>query len=678
MHSQSFWHYSLRYLLLLLLSAWTLKSCSQEAIYKSILQELDLEIPEDTDLSELEETLNWITKHPLDLNNTSPEALRKLFFLSPLQIAAFFDYVRKNGKLINLLELQAVPNFDVKTISYLLPFVTLNTVATTPSGILRQIGKSAEQELLLRYGRVLEHQKGYGDLPGSHYLGDPGKGLMKYKFRVKDLLSASFVAEKDAGEPFFRQSTNIDFLSWHVAYNGKQLLRQVIVGDYSFQFGQGLSLWSGFGYGKGADVTTLSKNDAGLRPYTSTNESSFLRGLAIALKPAKSWVWTVFVSKLNQDATLREQPDGTLAQVTISESGLHRTATEIKNHDALGQTLVGNTLQYRSSALEFGILAYQTTYSHPFIKGTALYNQFNFTGNMLRNTSVSYNYTYRNIYLYGETAKSFPGGQSTINGVLVSVAKQLSFAVLNRMYGKQYHTFIGHSLGENTDAKNENAWYFGLNFQPNTHWLLSAATDRFNFQSAKYRIDSASAGFENLIQLIHTPNKTFKVVARFKVESKAQNSDDRHTLPQVIKLTSRMSVNWALNRSVGLESRIEMVRYRKGPMAETGFLFYQDLACKMRRALKFTSRIAWFKTDSYNSRLYAYEDDILYSSGFGLYQGKGIRTYLNITYDPVKRLSLYLRYACFMYRDVATVGSGLDIIEGNKKSEVKLQGRLQF
>ncbi|WP_235972664.1 hypothetical protein [Pedobacter ghigonis] len=56
-----------------------------------------------------------------------------------------------------------------------------------------------------------------------------------------------------------------------------------MAGDYTLQFGQGLTLWSGFSFDKGPDVTSVAKKDLGLRPYTSTNEYSFFRGAAATI-----------------------------------------------------------------------------------------------------------------------------------------------------------------------------------------------------------------------------------------------------------------------------------------------------------------------------------------------------------------------------------------------------------
>ncbi|HUM66733.1 MAG TPA: hypothetical protein PLV32_12830, partial [Chitinophagaceae bacterium] len=80
-----------------------------------------------------------------------------------------------------------------------------------------------------------------------------------------------------------------------------------------------------------------------------------------------------------------------------------------------------------------------------------------------------------------------------------------------------------------------------------------------------------------------------------------------------------------------------------------------------------------FETSSYASRLYAYENDVMYSYSIPVFFDKGYRYYFTINYDVSKKLSLWLRWAQTIYRDKERVGSGQDEIAGNRKSEIKLQ-----
>ncbi|MEJ7586251.1 MAG: hypothetical protein WKI04_01690 [Ferruginibacter sp.] len=75
---------------------------------------------------------------------------------------------------------------------------------------------------------------------------------------------------------------------------------------------------------------------------------------------------------------------------------------------------------------------------------------------------------------------------------------------------------------------------------------------------------------------------------------------------------------------------------------------------------------------------YAYENDVLYSFSIPVFYEKGYRYYVNVNYDLTKKLSVWLRCAQTIYKVQTEIGSGLDEIAGNKKTEVKLQALYQF
>ena len=80
----------------------------------------------DVNYEDLYESLFLLYTNPINLNHTDKETLRSLFVLSEIQINSFFAYIEKNGNLLSLYELQAIPEFDLPTIDKILPFVTLN------------------------------------------------------------------------------------------------------------------------------------------------------------------------------------------------------------------------------------------------------------------------------------------------------------------------------------------------------------------------------------------------------------------------------------------------------------------------------------------------------------------------------------------------------------------------
>ena len=90
------------------------------------------------------------------------------------------------------------------------------------------------------------------------------------------------------------------------------------------------------------------------------------------------------------------------------------------------------------------------------------------------------------------------------------------------------------------------------------------------------------------------------------------------------------------------------------------------------------ARLAIFDTQDFNTRIYAYENDVLYNFSIPAYYGKGMRFYINAHWDINRKMSIWLRYANFFYSDRNVISSGLEEIQGNNKSDFRVQMRFAF
>ncbi len=611
MHRKLHWamRYNLLTALLIMISFIANAQINEEQVeMRDILESVAENLPDDYDITELVDILVRYRKHPINLNKTTPDELKTLVFLSPLQISNFFSHIKENGDLADVLEMQSIDGFDARTIQNLLPFVTLT--GTTEYGKLtfRSALDLGEHDLMLRFAQTLQKQKGFTDLPGNRYLGSAERFQTRYRYHYGTVFSAAITFEKDAGEKFIDK--HFDFFSGNIALFKLGKFKKLVVGDYTLQFGQGLTLWSGFAFGKGPDVTSVAKKDLGLRPYTSTNEYSFLRGISATINLAKNIDFTPFISFRNLDASQTLDSAGNRVQSTINQTGLHRTPTEIKNRNALSQQLYGAVFQYTKNEFSVGTIGYQSKYANGFITQRAIYDRFSFTGKSLTNLGIYYNYTYKNFYLYGEGSKSLNGGLAYLNGALMSLSPTVSAAITYRNYSKVFHNFFNQAVAESSEAINEKGLYMGLNIIPNKRWAFSVYADYFQFPWLKFRVDAPSKGYEVLSQAVYTPNKIFKLVLRFKTENKQQNTDldvPINFLDDVKREGYRIESTWQANQKWRFQNRIEVSQYKKGEGdREFGYLLYQDIDYSPLFA-KITGnlRIAYFNTSSYNSRIYA-------------------------------------------------------------------------
>jgi hypothetical protein len=116
---------------------------------------------------------------------------------------------------------------------------------------------------------------------------------------------------------------------------------------------------------------------------------------------------------------------------------------------------------------------------------------------------------------------------------------------------------------------------------------------------------------------------------------------------------------------------------KKSNSAEQAFLGLVEARYNGRR-MSANLRIQFFETDTYNSRIYVYESDVLYSFSIPAYYDTGVRYYANVQFDLGRKMRCWLRYGQTLYSNRSLIGSGLDEIVGNKKSEIKMQMLYHF
>lgn len=670
-------------------AAYSFGQQSSDPVIENIIETLAANQSEDFDYSELIDRLNNYRKNKINLNKTSREQLQELYFLNPLQINALLDHIAVNGKLIHVLELQSIDGFDLETIQRLLYFADINTPSGFENFSFKKLFKDGRNDLMLRYNRYLETPYSY-TIPDtsskSRYLGTPERLYTRYRFSFSNNIQFSLNLEKDPGEKIWNNSdrqSGPDFVSSSLYIKDLRRFKKIVVGDFALQFGQGLTLWSGLSFGKGADIFSVAKQDLGLRPYTSVNEFSFFRGLATQINFGR-FDFTPFISSIRLDAGIDLNPLTNAEDISaLQQTGLHRTANELNNKGRIAQTVYGGNLQFNEGKLSLGLTAYHSHYSQNFAPGNSLYNQFDFSGNQLNNVGFNYSYTYRNTYFFGEIGHSLNSGLAYVNGLMSSLSPTVSLVLFYRNYQKDYFSFYNQGISEGSNAVNEKGFYSGLQIKPDRKLEINFYADVFKFPWLKFRVDAPSNGYDVFSQLSYLPSKTTRLTFRYQFQNKQQNAD-RNTVTDVLgfvkKSNYRAEMAYQINKAFSLRNRVEMVQYHEeDAKIRYGFLAYQDVNYHPLSArLSGNMRFALFQTDGFDTRIYAYENDVLYGFSIPAFQNKGVRFYLNARYNLKRGVDFWLKYSYTQYNDQTSVGSGLDLIQGNHRSELKAQVRFQF
>lgn len=652
---------------------------------------------EDFDFGTQFEYLEAYQKNPLDLNNATEEELTDFGLLSAIQIQALLLYRKRYGQIFSLYELQGVPTFDPKVIARLTPYVSVSATKEIEKMNFGRMFKRGRHQIFARYQRILEQQKGFRPLEvgetGTRYLGTPDKFYLRYRMTYKDRMSLGLTMENDAGEEFFQGSNpqGFDYYSGHFYLKKiSKNVHSVALGDYQVFFGQGLTMWGGFGIRKGAQVLNIKRISLPIRPYTSVNEALFMRGAAghFQFLKDKNLEFTVFGSYRQRDANLNLAVDSLLQEIdveitSLQEIGYHRTPTEVSAENSTGQVTSGARIRYTGSNWHIAGNFVHNYLTNPLNRtNSSLYQKYQFSGNQTINASLDYSFNYRNLQFFGETAVNAEGGIATLNAIMAELDPLISLAVLHRYYDKKYHTLNGNAFGEGSGVSNESGLYFGAESRIGGGVKLSAYFDLFQFDWLRYQTDAPTKGYEVFSKVEYSPNYYITAYAQYRFEQKGRNlSGNTTNIDQIInhdRHNLRFHLSYDVSRQFALRSRIEFSFYENQEFNK-GMMLYQDLVFKPKAIpLKAQVRLVFFDTDNYDTRIYAYENDVLYAFSVVPYSGQGLRYYLNMSYRINRNFSVWLRFSQTYYTDRTVISSGLGEIDGRTRSEIKVQVRAKF
>ena len=634
----------------------------------------DTETEDDSYLQQMQSFL----KNPINLNYADEPLLEQLNLLSPVQIANLITYRKLLGNFMSIYELQAIPSWDLSLIRRIRPYISISQKEEVVQSLKNRL-KIGEHTLLIRTTETLEKSKGFlldSSNAKNFYPGNRQKILLRYKYKSGNNLQYGFTAEKDAGEQFFKgaQKLGFDFYSAHFFLRNSGAIKSFALGDFSVNLGQGLTEWQSLAFNKGSELTNIKRQSEVLRPYNSAGEILFNRGAGITLQK-KNWEVTGFAGYRKIDASINETGEITALQL----SGYHRTSSEIKGKGSEGQFNFGGNVSYTTEKLHIGFNSVHFMLQHPVSKADYWYNKYALEGKRFSNSSVDYSYTYKNMHFFGEAAIDKKAKRAFVNGLLINTDSKVAMSFLYRNISREYQTVYGNAFTENTNPTNESGFYSAVTLNPSDVLRIDAYADFYHFPWLKYRTDAPTSGSDYMIQIRYQPNKQAEFFSRFRYQNKPINYNPDNLFMNAVvgrpQQWLRTQFNYKPGNRFTLRSRVELSWFdKKGVEPQNGFLTFFDIIYKpLLSPFSGNIRLSYFETDGYDSRIYAFENDVLYGYSIPAFFDKGYHYYINLHYKFSKRVSCWTRFSQTVYSDKRSIGSGLDLIKGNVKSEVKAQ-----
>lgn len=617
----------------------------------------------------------------VNLNDLSPEVAFNILQLTDYQYYQLQLYIELYGEMVSVYEIAAIEGFDQNLAERLAKIVKIEPRkrARTRVGAFFQ---QSQHTLLMRYRQVVEPQVGYHRESGNRYLGSPLRLCWKYTMTSGDHFAMALAGEKDAGEQLFRgtQRQGFDHYAWYINLKNLGVLKNLVIGNYTLSFGQGMVMGArGMGV-KGGGAGMIRRFPGLIRATAPMNESACMRGVAVTLGNSQ-YTGTVFYSHSFFDGSVNGDSLGdSVFEGSLTPTGYHRTESEVAQRNANRNRCFGGHLQIKQRIFEVGVTGCHTQFVLPVATGSELYQKYRFSGRAVSNAGGHYKLILRKTILFGEAAVSTcrqRTGVGVLQGSLFDIDPRSKLAVLLRYYSRDFVSLYGNSFHTNSSCNSEVGIYLAADFVLSRKAELSLNADLYHFLWLKYQVSQPSASFDLSGRLGLQLTRNLTLNFRYQYAKKEQNQPSKEHHPfadgndsHKFRLTFKATPTNALTFNTEIDYLLSINAEKT---VTQGFLFYQDIGVKIERwNLDFHGRIAVFDTDSYAERLYAYEHDLLQTFTINGYYGKGVRYYLMVGYQ-YSFLKIQARFSQTYFDDRQRISSGLAEIEGNTKSEVALQ-----
>jgi hypothetical protein len=632
-----------------------------------IIEDLVDEPEEESDNSDLYEEFENFVEHPVNINSASLEDLIKIPYFDLAIAGKIIDHRDKYGPFFSINELYTISDIPENLLRKSLVFLTTSNSSEKKNYDKKNDHSTVSFTLRNRILYDIQPVEGFKE---NVFVGSNFKTYSRLQIDYRDNLKSGILIAKDAGEISYA-----DFTSGYIMISNFLNISSIIIGDYIPRFGKGLALWGSYGLTKNSNKFYSIKKYSGIiKPYSGSMENNYFRGAAVEQNWEHAQV-SIFYSVNHLDANI-DTISGYITSITLD--GLHRTATEIsKGNSAIEKTYGFAIKSDLFNSIYIGALYYNSRFNYP-IKYDNLLDKY---GDIFNYFSSYIDLYLNNFNVFGELTYD---GNSTalITGVNCSISPKFDYVFSIRNYSSKYFNLHGYGFGEKAgDVNNEFGIYNSIRWSTIIGDLIFYF-DQFKFPFSTYSNPLPSQGNEIMMSL----NSYFLGKIEFNFKYKFENKEitdelyNQKELIKRLKQSYRAEIIFNLLPSIRLKTRFEYLKYfvQSAENLEEGYLIHQDLRIKTLDNLTIYCRAALFNTDSFNSAIYEYENDmpgIMYSAG--LY-GKGVRLYIALKYEFIKRSSVSIKYSETYKPSESSMRSGYSEIEGNLDNRLGLQFDVNF
>lgn len=619
--------------------------------------------------------LRAMADNPLDLNTATESELSGLIFLGERKANAIVRHRLRAGGIKTPQELMAIKGLSATDILILRHIAIIGTCAD--SAALRPVAKA---EALLRVGRRWPLARGYKPDEGKEaaYEGGALKTLFRAKAEIGGRLSFGLVGDNDAGEPQMKNGSGLmDFYGGYVAFKpARGFVRKIVAGHYNVRLGQGLGIWTGFGFDPTVTGVSAGRDATGVMPSLSAAESGYMRGVAIEAR-ALPWRMTAYASWVDGDATTKVAADSSVYITTIRTTGYHRTDTERKyRHNDLLTTIGAHaSADIGRGRIGVGVNNWHTEL--PMRYDGQPYRLHYPTGRDITTASLDARLITGRAHVFGEMATQGKKAAAGVVGVDYDFGGGKIVSASVRRFGRRYFAQMQQPVCHTSRCGGESGAYVGFGASPLPKLEVRAGADWWKLRNLQRNVYMPTKGLKIRASATYGLTRRSELSARLRHTTQETTTGGKDNWqPATMSSTSiKVIFKSSPTRRTDLSALAERTSARTAAgKHETGILIAQTIkqaTAGGRLSVALSGSI--FNTDSYAARTYTRRPMLLYDMAFATCYGKGATATAMATIKPTGQLKIWLWCTHTRYTDRDAIGSGYEETRGPRRTDVKIQ-----
>ncbi|MFB6257543.1 MAG: hypothetical protein ABEH38_02530 [Flavobacteriales bacterium] len=613
---------------------------------------------------------------PVNLHEAGLEKLQRRAALSRIHSIRLLEYRRVHGPIRTFYELHYLEGFTLARIQQLKRNAYIPDRPSSDSiGLLKAL-RNTKGRFRIRWGRIIQERRGYKN---GTYQGPPSSLKGQCRIQIPDLARMGVSLEKDAGESWLKKDKGEPQAhSTFLTIQEKPPLQKAVLGPLVTSSGGGLLIDNGSAFlnAPGAE----SGRPFTLEAHSGSPDRNSLKGVGASFAHRGYQAGFIYSSK-KWTARMDSTRQGKSRLRTLYRNGLHRRSSRIrKRGNWERQDLIGH-LAWEGKGLSFSTTFYQGSASHPPSPSSRIRGLPSDQEQEEKGAEIHARGGKEAIRWSGSIASEGDGAQAFILAFSAKPYSDLSLSA--QLEGAEWgfdpfwspiardgRPFIRSSM---TGSR-----VLGPG------WQLELRSEILHRAWAFYGRKGGGTDKEMEMTITRTAGMKRSIEGEIAYESKER--DRRKKELKALSPRKEKRIDISLKASCPLtrdqKSRFRLKASRSFlPSIKDGLLLAHDLVSTWDEAgAKLYWRLAFFEAPSYPTRLYSYENDLLYAFSVRPYYRSGIRSYLLIRYELSKDITLEGKLGSWSYRELkdGTIGSGPGAISGYFRNRVRLQLRGSF